>query len=66
MFRPGGFPVPSANGEFMMKNITLFGFTLWLLAEPIDATRKHATLATSPMGLPAFDYTLEIGQDFTN
>jgi hypothetical protein len=54
MFRPGGFPVPSANGEFLMKNIALFGLVLWLLADAIDATRKQATLATSPIHLRSY------------
>jgi hypothetical protein len=51
MFRPGGFLVPSASGEFLMKNIALFDVTLWLLADVIDATRKQATLATRPIHL---------------
>jgi hypothetical protein len=55
MFRPGGLPVPSANGEFLMKNIALFGLTLWLLlGDAIDATRKKATLATSPIHLRSY------------
>jgi hypothetical protein len=39
MFRPGGFLVPIANGEFLMNNITL-GFALWLLGDAIDTTRN--------------------------
>ena len=38
MFRPGGFLVPSASGEFLLKNIAFLGVTLWLLADAIDAT----------------------------
>jgi reactive chlorine resistance protein C len=35
----GGFPVLSANGEFLMKDIALLGLALWLLADSISATR---------------------------
>jgi hypothetical protein len=38
--------VPSASGEFLLKDIAFFGVTLWLLADAIDAARKQATLAT--------------------
>jgi hypothetical protein len=54
VFRPGGFSVLSATGEFLMKNIALFGVTLWLLADAIDATRKRATLATGPIHLRSY------------
>ncbi len=43
----GGFPVLSADGEFLMKDIALIGLALWLLADAIDATRRQATLAKS-------------------
>jgi uncharacterized membrane protein YkgB len=36
----GGFPVLSADGEFLMKDIALIGLALWLLADAIDATRR--------------------------
>lgn len=35
----GGFPILSADGEFLMKDIALIGLALWLLADAIDATR---------------------------
>jgi uncharacterized membrane protein YkgB len=35
----GGFPVLSANGQFLMKDIALLGLSLWLLADAIDTTR---------------------------
>jgi hypothetical protein len=54
MFRPAGFLVPPASGEFLMKNIAHFGVTLWLLADSIDATRKQATLATGPIHLRSY------------
>ncbi|OBG62595.1 MULTISPECIES: YkgB family protein [Mycobacterium] len=38
----GGFPVLSADGEFLMKDIALIGLALWLLADSIDATRGQA------------------------
>jgi len=37
----GGFPVLSADGEFLMKDIALIGLALWLLADAIDATRRN-------------------------
>jgi uncharacterized membrane protein YkgB len=37
----GGFPILSANGQFLMKDIALFGLSLFLLADAIDATRRH-------------------------
>src|SRR3954451_6763365 len=39
----GGFPVLSADGEFLMKDIANLGLALWLLADAIDATRIQAT-----------------------
>ena len=41
----GGFPILSADGEFLMKDIALIGLALWLLADAIGATRRQATLA---------------------
>lgn len=38
----GGFPVLSADGEFLMKDIALIGLALWLLVDAIDATREQA------------------------
>ncbi|ORB70564.1 YkgB family protein [Mycobacterium scrofulaceum] len=39
----GGFPVLSANGEFLMKDIALVGLALWLLADSVSATQqRHA------------------------
>jgi reactive chlorine resistance protein C len=40
----GGFPVLSADGEFLMKDIANLGLALWLLADAIDATRRQAKL----------------------
>ncbi len=37
----GGFPVLSANGEFLMKDIALVGLALWLLADSISATQQR-------------------------
>ena len=39
----GGFPVLSANGQFLMKDIALLGLSLWLLADAIAATRRQTT-----------------------
>ena len=41
----GGFPVLSADGEFLMKDIANLGLALWLLADAIDATRRRAIVA---------------------
>jgi uncharacterized membrane protein YkgB len=41
----GGFPVLSANGQFVMKDIALLGLSLFLLADAIDATRRRAMVA---------------------
>ena len=44
----GGFPVLSADGEFLMKDIANLGLALWLLADAIDATRRQAMITTKP------------------
>jgi uncharacterized membrane protein YkgB len=41
----GGFPVLSANGQFVMKDIALLGLALFLLADSIDATRSRGVAA---------------------
>jgi uncharacterized membrane protein YkgB len=43
----GGFPVLSADGEFLMKDIANLGLALWLLADAIDATRRRAIVANT-------------------
>jgi uncharacterized membrane protein YkgB len=40
----GGFPVLSADGEFLMKDIALLGLALWLLADATDTARRQATV----------------------
>jgi uncharacterized membrane protein YkgB len=37
----GGFPVLSANGEFLMKDIAILGLAIWTLADAIDAARRR-------------------------
>jgi uncharacterized membrane protein YkgB len=44
----GGFPVLSANGQFLVKDIALIGLSLWLLADAIDAARRQPTITTTP------------------
>jgi uncharacterized membrane protein YkgB len=39
----GGFPVLSANGQFVVKDIALLGLSLWLLADAIDAARRQTS-----------------------
>jgi reactive chlorine resistance protein C len=46
----GGFPVLSANGQFLVKDIALLGLSLWLLADAIDASRKQPMTATKRSG----------------
>lgn len=41
----GGFPVLSADGEFLMKDIALIGLALWLLVDAIEATRRQTMVA---------------------
>jgi reactive chlorine resistance protein C len=36
----GGFPVLSATGQFLVKDIALLGLSLWLLADSTDAARR--------------------------
>lgn len=43
----GGFPILSADGEFLMKDIALIGLALWLLVDAIDATREQPVVAKS-------------------
>jgi reactive chlorine resistance protein C len=43
----GGFPILSADGEFLMKDIANLGLALWLLADAIDATRRRAIVAVT-------------------
>ncbi|BBY10740.1 YkgB family protein [Mycobacterium marseillense] len=43
----GGFPVLSADGEFLMKDIALIGLALWLLVDAVDAARGQASVAKS-------------------
>lgn len=38
----GGFPVLSANGQFLMKDIALFGLSVWLLTDALAAVRRSA------------------------
>jgi reactive chlorine resistance protein C len=42
----GGFPVLSANGQFLVKDIALLGLSLWLLADAIDAARRQTMITT--------------------
>jgi reactive chlorine resistance protein C len=39
----GGFPVLSANGEFLMKDIALLGLALWTMSDSLDAARRQQT-----------------------
>jgi reactive chlorine resistance protein C len=51
----GGFPVLSADGEFLMKDIALLGLSLWLLADATDAVRSRRELSkTVALSHPSF------------
>ncbi|OBK14426.1 hypothetical protein A5636_08545 [Mycobacterium asiaticum] len=41
----GGFPVLSADGEFLMKDIALIGLAVWLLVDSIEAVRRKTLVA---------------------
>jgi reactive chlorine resistance protein C len=43
----GGFPVLSANGQFLVKDIALLGLSLWLLADATDTARRQPTITTT-------------------
>jgi uncharacterized membrane protein YkgB len=36
----GGFPVLSATGEFLIKDLGLLGLSVWLLADSLVAARN--------------------------
>jgi uncharacterized membrane protein YkgB len=38
----GGFPVLSATGEFLLKDVGLLGLSLWLLADSYTRLRRRA------------------------
>jgi uncharacterized membrane protein YkgB len=38
----GGFPVLSATGEFLLKDVGLLGLSLWLLADSYDRLHRRA------------------------
>lgn len=40
----GGFPVLSATGQFLMKDIALLGLSVWLLVDSANAVRSQATI----------------------
>lgn len=44
----GGFPVLSATGQFLMKDVALLGLSIWLLVDAIDATRRQAITSREP------------------
>ena len=41
----GGFPVLSSKGEFLMKDISSLGLSIWTLADALDETRRRALTA---------------------
>jgi len=43
----GGFPVLSAIGEFLVKDIALLGLALWTVSDSIDAIRSQSELRDS-------------------
>jgi reactive chlorine resistance protein C len=48
----GGFPVLSANGQFLVKDIALLGLSLWLLADATDAARRRPVITNTRADIP--------------
>jgi uncharacterized membrane protein YkgB len=51
----GGFPVLSANGEFLMKDIALLGLAIWTLSDSLQASqlrRSHRAPGETAAGTP--------------
>lgn len=48
----GGFPILSATGQFLMKDIALFGLSLWLLADAYEAARRQKTTIAERPDIP--------------
>ena len=42
----GGFPVLSATGEFLIKDLGLLGLSVWLLSDSLAATRNAPPIHT--------------------
>jgi len=48
----GGFPVLSATGEFLMKDIALLGLSIWLLTDSLDAVGGPSSVLGRGKQLP--------------
>jgi uncharacterized membrane protein YkgB len=46
----GGFPVLSATGEFLMKDIALLGLSIWALTDSLDTVARRDQAHTVPVG----------------
>jgi uncharacterized membrane protein YkgB len=46
----GGFPVLSATGEFLMKDIALLGLSIWALTDSLDMVARRDQAHTVPVG----------------
>ncbi len=46
----GGFPVLSATGEFLMKDIALLGLSIWALTDSLDAVAGREKAAAASVG----------------
>jgi uncharacterized membrane protein YkgB len=51
----GGFPVLSAIGEFLMKDIALLGLSVWALTDSLDAVAGDRMGATASLGASSTD-----------
>ena len=55
----GGFPVLSATGEFLMKDIALLGLSIWLLTDSLDAVGGPSSVLGRGKQLPGSGATPE-------
>jgi uncharacterized membrane protein YkgB len=55
----GGFPVLSATGEFLMKDIALLGLSVWALTDSLDVVVGRRSAAAVPLGASTTDSSVE-------
>jgi uncharacterized membrane protein YkgB len=57
----GGFPVLSATGEFLMKDIALLGLSVWALTDSLDAVARIRRGTTVPLGATSTGSSVDEG-----
>ena len=55
----GGFPVLSATGEFLMKDIALLGLSIWALTDSLDAVAARRRGPTVSLGASTSESSVE-------